>query len=107
MTGGEQPETEGRSQTQVNSIRRSNPASLLGNGEACRGSGEPLTVHPLPELESGGLECGWSENDRKGAWYKWRDRRGRLSRAGVRGAIVATKPGNAGGAKGSRKVNAR
>ena len=27
-------------------------------------------------------------------------------RAGVRGAIVAMKPGNAGGAKGSRKMDA-
>jgi hypothetical protein len=31
----------------------------------------------------------------------------RARRAGVRGAIVAMKPGNAGGAKGSRKMDAR
>jgi hypothetical protein len=30
----------------------------------------------------------------------------RNRRAGVRGAIVAMKPGNAGGAKGSRKMDA-
>lgn len=107
MRGGEQPEAEGWSQTKVNSIRRPNSASLLGKGEACREGGESLTVHPLPELESGGLGCGWSGNDRKGAGDNWRDRRGGLTCAGVRGAIVAAKPVNAGGAKGSRKVNAR
>lgn len=31
----------------------------------------------------------------------------RTRRAGVRGAVVASKPGNAGGAKGSRKMDAR
>lgn len=31
----------------------------------------------------------------------------RTRRAGVRGAIVATKPGNAGGAKGSREMDVR
>lgn len=31
---------------------------------------------------------------------------GESRRAGVRGAIVALKPGNAGGAKGSRKMDA-
>jgi hypothetical protein len=31
---------------------------------------------------------------------------GRARRPGVRGAIVAMKPGNAGGAKGSRKMDA-
>jgi len=107
MRGGEQPETEGRSQTKVNSIRRPNWANLLGLGEACRESGEPVTAQTLPKLETGGLGCGWSENDRKGTWDKWRDRRWGLTRVGVRGAIVALKPVNAGGAKGSRKVNAQ
>jgi hypothetical protein len=37
---------------------------------------------------------------------KIRDRRGRLTRVGVRALIVARKPGNAGGAKERRKVNA-
>ena len=37
---------------------------------------------------------------------KQRDLSGvRPCRAGVRGAIVARKPGNAGGAKGSRKMD--
>src|SRR5471032_364502 len=105
--GGEQPETEDWSRTKVNSIRHVQRASLLGQGEACRGSGESVPVQGLPILETGRCGCGWSGNDQKGPWDKWRDRRGGLSRAGVRGSIVALKPGNAGGAKGPRKVNAR
>ena len=104
--GGEQPEAEGWSRTRVNSIRHVGRASLLGMGEACRASGESATVQGLPILDACLPGCGWSGNDWKGAWCKWRDRRGRLSRAGVRGSIVALKPVNAGGAKGPRKVNA-
>ena len=104
--GGEQPEAEGWSETKVNSIRRAQRASLLGKGEVCRVSGESVTVLGLPTLDTGRCECGWSRNDRKGAWRKWRSRSGELSRDGVRGSIVAVKPGNAGGAKGPRKVNA-
>ena len=107
MRGGEQPEAEGRSQTKVNSIRRTNRASPLGKGEACRASGEPVAVQALPRLETGRLGCGWSGNALKGAWDKWRDRREGLTCVGVRGSIVASKPGNAGGAKGPRKVNGR
>lgn len=107
MRGGEQPETEGWSQTKVNSIRQSARASLLDKGEACRASGESGAVRELPILKPDGDGCGWSGNDLKGAWDKWRDRRRELSGAGVRGSIVAMKPGNAGGAKGPRKVNAR
>ena len=106
MRGGEQPETEDWSQIQVNSIRHSNWASPLEKGEACRVSGESVTVQGLPILETDRLGCGWSGNDQKGSGIKWRDRCGRLIRAGVRGSIVAMKPGNAGGAKGPRKVNA-
>ena len=105
--GGEQPETEGRSRTKVNSIRHVRRASLLGKGEACRGSGKSVTALTLSKLATGRLGCGWSENDPKRAWDKWRSRRGELSRDGVRGSIVAMKPVNAGGAKGPRKVNAR
>lgn len=107
MRGGEQPETESWSQTKVNSIRHVPRASLLGKGEACRASGERITVQELPILENRRGRCGWSGNDWKGTWAKWRDRRGRLRRVGVRGFIVALKPGNAGGAKGPRKVKAR
>ena len=105
--GGEQPETEGRSRTKVNSIRHVRRASLLARGEACRVSGKPVTALMLSKLATGRLGCGWSENDPKRAWDKWRSRRGELSRDGVRGFIVAMKPANAGGAKGPRKVNAR
>lgn len=105
--GGEQPETEGRSRTKVNSIRHVRRASLLARGEACRVSGKPVTALMLSKLATGRLGCGWSENDPKRAWDKWRSRRGELSRDGVRGSIVAMKPVNAGGAKGPRKVNAR
>jgi hypothetical protein len=104
--GGEQPETEGRSRTKVNSIRHVRRASLLARGEACRVSGKPVTALTLSKLATGRLGCGWSENDPKRAWDKWRSRRGELSRDGVRGSIVAMKPVNAGGAKGPRKVNA-
>ena len=107
MRGGEQPEAEGWSQTKVNSIRHVNWASLLAKGEACRASGESVTVRVLPILETGRFGCGWSGNDWKRAWDKWRDRRGELSRVGVRGSIVAMKAGNAAGAKGPRKVNAQ
>src|SRR2546423_183936 len=107
MRGGEQPETESWSRTKVNSIRHAKRASLLGKGEACRASGEPVTVRELPRLETDRFGCGWSGNGWKGAWDKWRARRDRLKHAGVRGSIVARKPGNAGGAKGPRKVNAR
>ena len=107
MRGGEQPETDRWSQTQVNSIRRAKRASLLGKGEACGASGEPVTALRLPKLETGRLGCGWGGNGWKGAWEKWRDRRRGLTGVGVRGSIVAMKPGNAEGAKGPRKVNAR
>ena len=104
--GGEQPETEGRSRTKVNSIRHVRRASLLARGEACRVSGKPVTALTLSKLATGRLGCGWSENDPKRAWDKWRSRRGELSRDGVRGSIVAMKPGNSGGAKGCRKMEA-
>ncbi len=105
--GGEQPEADGRSRTRVNSIRPMSRASLQAKGEACRASGEPVPVRGLPILATGRGGGEWSGNVRKGPWPKWRDRRGRLTRAGVRGSVVASKPGNAGGAKGPRKVNAR
>ena len=104
--GGEQPETEDWSRTKVNSIRQVQRASLLGKGEACRASGESVPVQGLPKLETGRCKCGWSGNDLKGPWDKWRDRPGCQERspAGVRASIVAKKPGNAGGAKGRRKT---
>jgi len=57
-------ETDRWSQTQVNSIRRATRASLLAKGEACRDSGEPVTVQVLLELETG----------RVVAWLEWERR---------------------------------
>jgi hypothetical protein len=111
MWGGEQPEAEVRSQTglprPVNSIRYPRRASLLAKGEACRVSGEPRTAQGLSMLDRGRRGYSWSENARKGTWPKMRGRRRGLTGAGFRAPIVAKKPGNAGGAKGRRKVNAR
>ena len=105
--GGEQPETEGWSRTRVNSIRHLQRVSLLAKGEACCASGESVTVRVLPILDTERCRCGWSGNDRKGTWDKWRDLSGcqEGSPTGVRASIVALKPGNAGGAKGRRKTN--
>ena len=109
--GGEQPEANVRSQTvvptMVNSIRPWSTASLLAKGEACRESGEPATAQSLSMLDAGVERGGWSGNAGKGSWLKIRERRGRLTCGAVRALIVATKPGNAGGAKGRRKVNAQ
>jgi len=53
-----------------------------------------------------GTPGGWRWNGRKAEHMTQRDLSGtRLGRAGVRGVIVARKPGNAGGAKGSRKMD--
>jgi len=110
MQGGEQPEAEMRSQIglprPVNSIRPVRWARLRSKGEACRESGEPRTAHSLSMLDRGWRKGSWSENASKGSRMTIRDRRERLSSAGVRAPIVAMKPGNAGGARGRREVNA-
>jgi len=69
-------------------------------------SGESLAAQRCQGLQRGRFGCGWSGNDQKGAWDKWRDLPGRQDRgpAGVRASIRARKPGNAGGAKGRRKT---
>jgi hypothetical protein len=109
--GGEQPEAEVRSQIglprPVNSIRWLRGASLRSKGEACRASGELRTARGLSMLDRSPRSYGWSENATKGPWMTIRYRRGRLSCVGVRALIVAMKPGNAGGAKERRKVNAQ
>ena len=104
--GGEQPEAEAWSRTKVNSIRHVRRASLLIKGEACRRSGEAVTALELSKLETVRLGCGWSGNEQKGAWDKWRERPDsrREGLAAGRVFIVAMKPGNAGGAKGHRKT---
>jgi hypothetical protein len=61
----------------------------------------------------GWLEAEWSEDQAHEAERPARARQAprietvrRVHRAGVRGAIVAPKPGNAGGAKGPREMDA-
>ena len=92
----------------TNSIRPVVTASLLGKGEACRASGESVPVRVLSKLETGRFGCGWSGNDWKGAWDKWRALSGCRARSpiGVRASIVASKPGNAGGGKDPHFWNA-
>ena len=52
----------------------------------------------------GWLEAEWSEGQAHEAERPARTRRALTRRAGVRAPIVASKPGNSGGAKGCRKV---
>ena len=78
-------------------------ASLRTNGEACRESDESRTAQGLSMLERDARSHGWSENALKGSGMTIRDRRGRLTRAGVRALIVAMKPGNAGGSEGAQE----
>ena len=62
--GGEQPETEGRSRTKVNSIRQVRRASVRAKREACRASGKSVTALALSTLATGRLGCGWVERER-------------------------------------------
>ena len=106
--GGEQPEADLRSQTKVNPIRFAAVASLLGNGEACRMSGNRFPLHPSSTREKRAVVDGWGENAGKVSCGSvetcpGRNPRERI-RAGVRAAIVALKRGNSRGAKGGRKV---
>jgi hypothetical protein len=106
--GGEQPEADLRSQTKVNPIRSSTAASLLGNGEACRMSGNRFLPHPSFTGENRAVGDGWGENVGKvscGSVEICPGRKPRKrSRTEVRAVIVVTKRGNARGAKGGREV---
>ena len=106
--GGEQPEADPRSRTQVNPIRLPATASLLANGEACRGSGDPSGRHPSSKARAGVAGDGWGGNAGKVSWRTVESCPGRTPRqrrrAAVRAAVVALKRGNARGAKGGRKV---
>lgn len=90
---------------QVNPIRWVQSASLLAKDEACRESDGANPAQVLPRLELVGWAHGWDGNVGKEAWDNRRDRPARSKLVGVRAAIVARKPGNAGGAKGRRKKN--
>jgi hypothetical protein len=109
--GGKQPEVNGQSATKVNSIRPSRVASLQAKGEAQTGASRmPPTLRGSVSKRWEGRGGGWRRNGRTALHRTQRDLRGpdgaRARHAGVRGAIVARKPGNAGGAKGSRKMDA-
>ena len=107
--GGEQPEAELRSQTQVNPFRFTTTASLLASGEACRMSGNRFLPHPSSTGEKRVVVDGWGENAGKVSCGSIESCSGRnprkWSRAAVRAAIVVMKRGNARGVKGGRKWN--
>ena len=106
--GGEQPEADLRSQMKVNPIRFTTAASLLGNGEACRISGNRFPLHPSSTREKRAVVDGWGENAGKVSCGSVESCPGRnpreRDRAAVRAAIVAMKRSNSRGAKGGRKV---
>ena len=60
--GGEPPEADLRSQTQVNPIRFTATASLLASGEACRMSGNRFLSHPSFTGEKRVVVDGWGED---------------------------------------------
>jgi hypothetical protein len=67
---------------------------------------KPVALRGSVSKRRRGTSGGWRWNGRKAEHMKQRDLRGtRPRRVGVRGVIVALKPGNAGGAKGSRKMD--
>lgn len=106
--GGEQPEADPQSQTKVNPIRPSTAASLLGNGEACRMSGDRSDRHLSSMVKDRAVGGGWGENAGKVSCGRIESCPGRnprkRSRTEVRAAIRAMKRGNARRAKGGRKV---
>ena len=106
--GGEQPEADPQSQIQVNLIRPSTAASLLGKGEACRMIGDRSDRHPSFMVKDRAVGGGWGENAGKVSCGSIESCPGRnpreRSRAAVRVAIVVMKRGNARGAKGGREV---
>ena len=106
--GGEQPEADLRSQTQVNPIRFTTTASLRAIGEACRMSGNRLPPHPSFTGEKRVVVDGWGENAGKVSCGSIEICPGRnpreRGRAEVRAVVVAMKRGNARGARDGRKV---
>lgn len=67
---------------------------------------KPVTLRGSVLKRWRGAPGGWRRNGGKAEHMTQRDLSGvRPCRAGVRGAIVARKPGNAGRAKGSRKMD--
>ena len=107
--GGEQPEADPRSQTQVNPIRLVTAASLRASGEACHRSGDRSDQHPSSTIRVRAVGGGGGGNAGKVSWGSVEICPGRIpperDRAEVRAAIVVMKRGNSRGAKGGRKQN--
>ena len=104
--GGKQLEENDQSVTAVNSIRPGCLASLSSYGETQTDERrKPMTLRGSVTKRSWEQSGGWRRNGRKARHRKQRDlSSARRCSAGVRGTIVALKPGNSGGAKGSRKM---
>jgi len=106
--GGEQPEADLRSQTQVNPIRFTTTASHRVTGEACRMSGYRSGQDPSLHARERVVVDGWGENAGKVSCGSVENCSGRnpreRNRAEVRAIILVMKRGNARGAKGGRKV---
>jgi hypothetical protein len=67
---------------------------------------KPVTLNGSVSKRWRGAWGGWRRNGRKVELVKQRDLpESGQQPAGVRGAIVVSKPGNAGGAKGSREID--
>ena len=113
--GGEQPEADSQSTTEVptsvNSIRPAIPASLLAKGEALGGrkSVSLFRPHPASRGEDRGVEGEWRWNVRKGSWLRIESRRGgrREPPCGSQSIHSSDEAGNDRGAKGCRKVNVK
>ena len=104
--------------TMRNSIRPYRLASLRHNGEAqtLPAGGEAHGAEGLGVKATMGADGGWRQSARKADCVKQGDLRGckraeeavrPRPRAEVRAPVVAMKPGNAGGAKGCRKMETR
>jgi len=96
---------------QTNSIRPCCLASHRWTGEApTRANGKPLTLMVGGKAMTGAvrwLEAESLEGEAHEVERPVREQGAQARRAGVRALIVASKPGNAGGAKGGRKVEPR
>ena len=95
----------------TNSIRPCCLASHRWTGEAAtRANGKPITLMVGAKAMTGAVRWLEAESREGGAHEVERPARkqgAQARRAGVRASIVASKPGNAGGAKGGRKVETR
>ena len=113
--GGEQPEAETQSTTEVptsvNPFRPAIPASLLAKGEASDSGNAVGLFGPHPTSKGGnrGVEGGWGWNERKGAWLMIESHMGGRRRppCGSQSIHSSEEAGNVRGAKGCRKVNAK